>query len=155
MLKQDLAAGHARDIAIHAADTRLASPVSLVPAAVLIAITDRPDPGVILTRRASHLRNIGVEYNINYSDERLDQCIKALMDMAYNTEQGADIPGAAGRHNAQGRERQHGHPAARALWPAGDEVPHDTGGMLTKRDCKAHGCFRSGRILPQLFDPQL
>jgi len=56
MLKQDLAAGHARDIAIHAADTRLALPVSLVPAAVLIAITDRPDPGVILTRRASHLR---------------------------------------------------------------------------------------------------
>lgn len=32
-------------------------PASLVPAAVLIAVTDRPDPGVLLTRRTSHLRN--------------------------------------------------------------------------------------------------
>lgn len=31
-------------------------PAGLVPAAVLIAITDRPEPGLILTRRTAHLR---------------------------------------------------------------------------------------------------
>ena len=48
-------------------------------------------PYLVQQSLKEHLRNIGVEYNINYSDERLDQCIKALMDMAYNTEQGADM----------------------------------------------------------------
>lgn len=55
-LKADLETGHARDLAVRTADRRLQHPVSLAPAAVLIAITDRPEPGVILTRRASHLR---------------------------------------------------------------------------------------------------
>lgn len=55
-LKTDLEAGHARDLPVRTADLRLEHPVSLAPAAVLIAITDRPEPGIILTRRASHLR---------------------------------------------------------------------------------------------------
>ncbi len=55
-LKTDLELGHAREITLRTADARITQPVSLAPAAVLIAITDRPDPGVILTRRASHLR---------------------------------------------------------------------------------------------------
>lgn len=55
-LRQDLAAGHARDMAIQSADARLQERLSLAPAAVLIAITERAEPGVILTRRASHLR---------------------------------------------------------------------------------------------------
>ncbi len=55
-LRQDLATGHARDLPIRSADARLQEEVSLAPAAVLIAVTDRAEPGVILTRRASHLR---------------------------------------------------------------------------------------------------
>lgn len=55
-LQRDLDAGHARDLPIYGADPRLKEQITLAPAAVLIAITDRPDPGVILTRRASHLR---------------------------------------------------------------------------------------------------
>jgi len=55
-LRRDLAAGHARDVLVRAADPRLSEPVVLAPAAVLIAVTDRPEPGVILTRRASHPR---------------------------------------------------------------------------------------------------
>lgn len=55
-LRQDLANGHARELPIRTADARLQEQVSLAPAAVLIAITDRTEPGVILTRRASHLR---------------------------------------------------------------------------------------------------
>lgn len=55
-LRQDLATGHARDLPVRTADVRLQGQVSLAPAAVLIAITDRTEPGVILTRRASHLR---------------------------------------------------------------------------------------------------
>lgn len=35
-----------------------------------------------------HLKRIGEMYSITYSEERLDKCIKALMDMAENTNQG-------------------------------------------------------------------
>ncbi|MFO1260416.1 MAG: CoA pyrophosphatase [Sphingomonadaceae bacterium] len=55
-LRQDLATGHARELPVRTADVRLQGQVSLAPAAVLIAVTDRTEPGVILTRRASHLR---------------------------------------------------------------------------------------------------
>jgi len=55
-LKQRLEKGHQRDLPITPADPRIEHDASLAPAAVLIAITDRPDPGVILTRRASHMR---------------------------------------------------------------------------------------------------
>lgn len=55
-LRQNLEAGHAREMSVLGADIRLSETASLAPAAVLIAITDRPEPGVILTRRASHMR---------------------------------------------------------------------------------------------------
>ncbi len=55
-LKQRLDEGHARDVTIMSKDMRLNVHESLAPAAVLIAVTDRAEPGVILTRRASHLR---------------------------------------------------------------------------------------------------
>lgn len=55
-LRQRLEAGHALDITVAQADPRITDPMALAPAAVLIAVTDRPDPGVILTRRASHMR---------------------------------------------------------------------------------------------------
>lgn len=37
-------------------DPRIDGPVALAPAAVLVAVTDRPDPGLILTERATTLR---------------------------------------------------------------------------------------------------
>lgn len=55
-LQRRLAEGHARDLPVDLADLRLTFDNVLAPAAVLIAVTDRPEPGVILTRRASHLR---------------------------------------------------------------------------------------------------
>lgn len=55
-LRRQLEAGHARDHRIASADLRLDNDIVLAPAAVLVAVTDRPDPGVVLTRRASHLR---------------------------------------------------------------------------------------------------
>ncbi|MCB2015519.1 MAG: CoA pyrophosphatase [Sphingobium sp.] len=55
-LKAMLDHGHAQDMEIKPADLRLSDTVSLAPAAVLIAVTDRDEPGVILTHRASHLR---------------------------------------------------------------------------------------------------
>lgn len=53
-LTRALAHGHGRDIPLspdYGDDAHLG-----IAAAVLIAVTDRPDPGVILTRRADHLR---------------------------------------------------------------------------------------------------
>lgn len=55
-LRHRLTTGHARDLAIQPADLRLEAPLDLAPAAVLIAVTDRPSPGVILTQRSAHLR---------------------------------------------------------------------------------------------------
>ena len=55
-LKAMLDHGHAQDMDIRPADYRLSETASLAPAAVLIAVTDRDKPGVILTHRASHLR---------------------------------------------------------------------------------------------------
>lgn len=55
-LRRALAMGHDKEVALYD-DERLASiELSHAPAAVLIAITDRSEPGVILTRRADHLR---------------------------------------------------------------------------------------------------
>lgn len=39
----------------------------------------------------THLRMIGEMYNITYTDERLDRCIKSLMDMAVTTSQGEKL----------------------------------------------------------------
>lgn len=48
-------AGHAREVELLA--DAFAPPDELRPAAVLIAVTDRPDPGVILTHRPETMRN--------------------------------------------------------------------------------------------------
>lgn len=55
-LRTALQQGHSRTIPIIDEDQRIRQPMRFAPAAVLIAITDRPEPGVILTQRASHLR---------------------------------------------------------------------------------------------------
>lgn len=47
-------AGHARDVDL--LEDAMAPPRDLRPAAVLIAVTDRPDPGVILTHRPETMR---------------------------------------------------------------------------------------------------
>ena len=74
-LRTRLHEGHARPLSILQDDPRIdripgdpapdgpesagsasREPIRYAPAAVLVAITDRPAPGVILTRRASHMR---------------------------------------------------------------------------------------------------
>lgn len=56
-LRRKLEHGHKReDLPILPADQRIEGDIALAPAAVLVAVTDRPEPGVILTQRASHLR---------------------------------------------------------------------------------------------------
>lgn len=55
-LRTRLQHGHSRNVPILVEDRRITDPMIFAPAAVLIAVTDRPEPGVILTRRASHLR---------------------------------------------------------------------------------------------------
>lgn len=56
-LRDRLTAGHARDIDLLAGDgLDHERPVNSVDAAVLVAITDRPRPGVILTQRPENMR---------------------------------------------------------------------------------------------------
>lgn len=58
-LRAALLAGHANDIGIALTDTRdprIREDTLLAPAAVLVAITDRPEPGLILTQRSASLR---------------------------------------------------------------------------------------------------
>lgn len=45
-------------------------------------------PVQVKNQLKNHFKKIGEKYNIVYSDERLDKCIKSLMDMAVKTEQG-------------------------------------------------------------------
>lgn len=55
-LRHALASGHEREVTLKREDPRVLPEQLHSPAAVLIAVTDRPEPGVILTRRADHLR---------------------------------------------------------------------------------------------------
>ena len=58
-LRTALADGHSRsDVSqwIATQDPRIGTDIALAPAAVLVAITDRPEPGLILTQRSSRLR---------------------------------------------------------------------------------------------------
>lgn len=58
-LRTRLEEGHADDMRILPGDThdpRVDDQIVHAPAAVLIAVTDRPEPGLILTQRASNLR---------------------------------------------------------------------------------------------------
>ena len=49
--------GHARDVGTLFTDARFADAERTADAAVLIAVTDRPDPGVILTQRPTTMRD--------------------------------------------------------------------------------------------------
>lgn len=49
--------GHARDISDLLSDARFADSDRQTPAAVLIAVTDRPEPGIILTQRPRDMRD--------------------------------------------------------------------------------------------------
>lgn len=58
-LRAALHGEHAKDAPLQQADftdPRLPPDTALAPAAVLIAVTDRPEPGLILTQRTAHLR---------------------------------------------------------------------------------------------------
>lgn len=59
-LRAALIEGHSRDIGLDMSDTRDpridGAQIDLAPAAVLVAVTDRPEPGLILTQRSASLR---------------------------------------------------------------------------------------------------
>lgn len=58
-LRAALKEGHEREVGLMLADTRdprIDGDIILAPAAVLVAITDRPEPGLILTQRSARLR---------------------------------------------------------------------------------------------------
>ena len=61
------------------------------------AITGRDQdtwlPVQVKTQIKKHLKKIGEKYGYEYSDERLDKCCKALMDMALTTDQGSQGTG--------------------------------------------------------------
>lgn len=48
---------------------------------------DTAVPIIVFNSIKRHLRNQGASRNITYDDERLDRCVKRLMDMAVNTSQ--------------------------------------------------------------------
>lgn len=52
------------------------------------AYQDTAVPIIVFNSIKRHLRNQGASRNITYDDERLDRCVKRLMDMAVNTAQG-------------------------------------------------------------------
>ena len=51
---------------------------------------DTARPIIVFNSIKTHLRKCGASYDIEYDDERLNRCIKRLMDMAVNTDQGTD-----------------------------------------------------------------
>ena len=58
-LRAALIDGHSRDIQLLPSETRdprIVGDMALAPAAVLVAITDRANPGLILTQRSEKLR---------------------------------------------------------------------------------------------------
>lgn len=48
---------------------------------------DTAIPTLVRASLKAHLRRVGEKYNYTYTDERLDKCVKALLDMAYYTNQ--------------------------------------------------------------------
>lgn len=73
-LRTALADGHAREVGLIPSDTRdprIDGEIILAPAAVLVAITDRPNPGLILTERAASLRTHAGQ--IAFPGGRVDQ----------------------------------------------------------------------------------
>ncbi len=56
-LSAAFAAGHSRDFPDLLSDAQFADPQGQTPAAVLIAVTERPEPGVLLTQRPRGMRS--------------------------------------------------------------------------------------------------
>ncbi|MBP3645924.1 MAG: hypothetical protein J6K55_05820 [Clostridia bacterium] len=54
------------------------------------ASQDTAVPIIVFNSLKKHLRNQGASRNITYDDERLNKCVKRLMDMAVNTDQGSN-----------------------------------------------------------------
>ena len=54
------------------------------------ASQDTAVPIIVFNSIKKHLRNQGASRNITYDDERLNRCVKRLMDMAVNTSQADD-----------------------------------------------------------------
>jgi 8-oxo-dGTP pyrophosphatase MutT (NUDIX family) len=82
-LREALRKGHASGLTLHRADVddpRLGADMVLAPAAVLIAITDRPEPGLILTQRTAHLRKHAGQ--IAFPGGRIDDTDKDAIDAA-------------------------------------------------------------------------
>ncbi len=52
------------------------------------ASQDTAMPIIVFNSIKKHLRNQGASRNITYDDDRLNRCVKRLMDMAINTDQG-------------------------------------------------------------------
>jgi len=52
------------------------------------ASQDTAVPIIVFNSIKKHLRNQGASRNITYDDDRLNRCVKRLMDMAVNTNQG-------------------------------------------------------------------
>lgn len=73
-LRAALIEGHEQDIELMLADTRdprIDAQMTLAPAAVLVAITDRSEPGLILTQRSASLRKHAGQ--IAFPGGRVDQ----------------------------------------------------------------------------------
>jgi len=51
---------------------------------------DTARPIIVFNAIKKHLRKCGASYDIEYDNERLNRCIKRLMDMAVNTDQGSE-----------------------------------------------------------------
>ncbi len=49
---------------------------------------DTARPIIVFNAVKKHLTKCGASYNIQYDDERLNRCVKSLMDMAVNNDQG-------------------------------------------------------------------
>ncbi len=54
------------------------------------AYQDTSIPIIVFNALKTHLKNFGASRNIVYDDERLNRCVKRLMDMAVNTTQGPE-----------------------------------------------------------------
>lgn len=54
------------------------------------ATQDTARPIIVFNSIKKHLRKCGASYNIEYDDERLNRCVKRLMDMAVATNQGQE-----------------------------------------------------------------
>ena len=68
-------------------DEALARQLKVMDSTAFSMCRDNDLPIIVFNSIKRHLRNQGASRNITYDDERLDRCVKRLMDMAVNTSQ--------------------------------------------------------------------